>query len=172
MELGAKLVCLTVDSIIENNVEFRIQKSFIQGSEILKPAPKITKELCHICWNDTVKQIHDLVRGLSPYPGAFTELVKDGKATQMKIFRTLKIEGEEYRKMLAQNNIDEAVPGTILSDGKTYLAIAASDGAVSVTELQLAGKKRMQVKDFLIGFRDPQDYATSEGTSSQVTGRQ
>ena len=172
MELGAKLVCLTVDSIIENNVEFRIQKSFIQGSEILKPAPKITKELCHICWNDSVKQIHDLVRGLSPYPGAFTELVKDGKATQMKIFRTLKIEGEEYRKMLAQNNIAEAVPGTILSDGKTYLAIAASDGAVSVTELQLAGKKRMQAKDFLIGFRDPQDYATSEGTSSQVTGRQ
>jgi len=112
------------------------------------------------------------VRGLSPYPGAFTELVKDGKATQMKIFRTLKIEGEEYRKMLAQNNIAEAVPGTILSDGKTYLAIAASDGAVSVTELQLAGKKRMQAKDFLIGFRDPQDYATSEGTSSQVTGRQ
>ena len=53
----------------------------------------------------------------------------------------MKIEGEEYRKMLAQNNIAEAVPGTILSDGKTYLAIAASDGAVSVTELQLAGKE-------------------------------
>jgi len=59
----------------------------------------------------------------------------------------------------------------VLSDGKNYLAIAAADGAISVTELQLAGKKRMPVKDFLIGFRDPQSYTTSEGTSSKITGK-
>ena len=98
-------------------------------------------------------------------------LVKDGKATQLKIFKTMKIEGEEYAAMLKQNGMSAAAPGTILSDGKTYLAFATNDGAISATEIQLAGKKRMPVKDFLIGFRDPQGYTTSAGTSSSITGR-
>jgi methionyl-tRNA formyltransferase len=67
--------------------------------------------------------------------------------------------------------MSQAKPGTVLSDGKTYLAISTADGAISVTELQLAGKKRMSVKDFLIGFREPTSYTTSEGTSSHITGR-
>ena len=172
MALGSTLVANTVEAIIENNVELRVQKSFIQGSEILKTAPKLTRELCHIDWRSSTKDIYNLIRGLSPYPAAFTELVKDDKATQMKIFRTVKVEGEEYAAMLAQCGFSTAVePGTILSDGKTYLAIATEDGAISVTELQLAGKKRMAVKDFLIGFREPQSYKTSTGTSSQITGR-
>lgn len=171
MELGAKLVNTTVDAIIENNVEFRVQKSFIQGSEILKPAPKITRELCHIDWNCTVKRLHDLIRGLSPYPGAFTELSKDGKTVQMKIFGSRKIEGEAYAALLAENGLTGAEPGTVLSDGKSYLAIAAADGALSVTELQISGKKRMAAKDFLIGFREPQSYSATQGTSSLITGR-
>ena len=171
MELGSKLVVNTVEAIIENNVELRVQKSFIQGSEILRPAPKLTRELCHIDWNGKTSDIYNLIRGLSPYPAAFTELTKDEKALQMKIYRTLKITGEEYEAMLAANGKESAVPGTVLSDGKTYLAIATADGALSVTELQLAGKKKMAVKDFLIGFRDPQSYGTSQGTSSQITGK-
>ena len=172
MNLGATLVVNTVEALIEDNVELRVQRSFIQGSEILKPAPKLTRELCHIDWRGHTKDIYNLIRGLSPYPAAFTELVKDDKATQMKIFRTVKVEGEEYAAMLAQCGFSTAAePGTILSDGKTYLAVATADGAISVTELQLAGKKRMAVKDFLIGFREPQSYKTSTGTSSQVTGR-
>lgn len=172
MNLGATLVVNTVEALIENNVELRVQRSFIQGSEILKPAPKLTRELCHIDWRGHTKDIYNLIRGLSPYPAAFTELVKDDKATQMKIFKTVKVEGEEYAAMLAQCGFSTAAePGTILSDGKTYLAIATADGAISVTELQLAGKKRMAVKDFLIGFREPQSYRTSTGTSSQVRGR-
>ncbi len=171
MEMGAELVVNTVEAIIENNVEFRPQKSFIQGSEILHPAPKITRELCHIDWNGRIKDIYNLIRGLSPYPAAFTELVKDEKVLQMKIYRTEKVTGEEYEAMLAGNGLSSAAPGTVLSDGKNYLAIAAADGAISVTELQLAGKKRMPVKDFLIGFRDPQSYTTSEGTSSKITGK-
>ena len=82
----------------------------------------------------------------------------------------MKVTGEEYDAMLSQNGLESAVPGTVLSDGKTYLAIATRDGAISVTELQLAGKKRMAVKDFLIGFREPCTYGTSKGTSSQITG--
>ena len=171
MEIGSKLVVNTVEALDENNVEMRIQKSFIQGSEILKPAPKITRELCHIDWRSNTAHIYNLIRGLSPYPAAFTELVKDGKATQIKIFKTLKREGEEYAAMLEQNGMSSAEPGTILTDGKTYLAFATKDGAISATEIQLAGKKRMAVKDFLIGFREPQSYTTSVGTSSSITGR-
>ncbi len=171
MEMGASLVVNTVEAIIENNVEFRPQKSFIQGSEILHPAPKITREFCHIDWNGRTKDIYNLIRGLSPYPAAFTELAKDEKVTQMKIYRAVKIVGDDFAAMLSENGLASAVPGTVLSDGKNYLAIAASDGALSVTELQLAGKKRMAVKDFLIGFRDPQTYTTTKGTSSQITGK-
>ncbi len=171
MELGSKLVVNTVEAIIEGNMELRVQRSFIQGSEILRPAPKITRELCHIDWNGKTKDIYNLIRGLSPYPAAFTELTKDEKVLQMKIYRTLKVTGDEYAGMLSASGIDHAVPGTILSDGKTYLAVTTADGALSVTELQLAGKKKMAVKDFLIGFREPQSYGTTQGTSSQITGK-
>ena len=170
MDLGSKLVVNTVEAIIENNVELRVQKSFIQGSEILRPAPKLTRELCHIDWNGKTSDIYNLIRGLSPYPAAFTELVKDEKVTQLKLFRTIKVKGEEYDAMLAACGKTSAAPGTVLSDGKTFMAFSTADGAISVTELQLSGKKKMSVKDFLIGFREPQSYTTTQGTSSQITG--
>ena len=170
MNLGSDLVVQTVDAIIEKHVETRVQKSFIQGSEILRPAPKLTRELMHIDWNVKTKYAYNLIRGLSPYPAAFTELTKDDKVLQMKIYAASKVLGDEFKTMLEQNGLETAVPGTILSDGKTYLAIATSDGAINVTELQLSGKKRMAVKDFLIGFREPQTYSTTQGTSSRITG--
>ena len=170
MEIGSELVVQTVDAIIENNIDLRIQNSFIQGSEILRPAPKLTRELCHIDWNGKTRHVYNLIRGLSPYPAAFTELVKDDKALQMKIYKAVKVTGDDFRDMLGTCGLDAAAPGTVLSDGKTFLAVATADGAISVTELQLAGKKRMAVKDFLIGFREPQTYGTSTGTSSQITG--
>ncbi len=171
MVMGSELVVNTVEAIIENNVEFRPQKSFIQGSEILHPAPKITRELCHIDWNGRTKDIYNLIRGLSPYPAAFTELVKDEKVTQMKIYMSSKVTGDGYAAMLSECGMTSAAPGTVLSDGKTYLAVATADGAISINELQIAGKKRMAVKDFLIGFREPQSYSTTRGTSSQITGK-
>ena len=171
MEIGSNLVVQTVEAIIDGSVEFRVQKSFVQGSEILRPAPKLSRELCHIDWNGKTKHIYNLIRGLSPYPAAFTELVKDEKVLPMKIYKTLKVTGEEYLAMLSANGLAEAAPGTVLSDGKSYLAFATADGAISVTELQLSGKKRMSVKDFLIGFRDPVTYTTTQGTSSQITGK-
>ena len=153
MAIGADLVVQTVEGLIQKNVETRVQRSFVQGSEVLKPAPKLTRELQHIDWDDTTRNIYNLVRGLSPFPGAFTELVKDGQATQLKVF------SGEMRSDL------HAAPGTVLSDGKTYLAVATQDGALALTDLQLAGKKRMDVKAFLLGFRDPEAYATTQGTS-------
>ena len=171
MEIGAKLVVNTVEAIIDRNVELRVQKSFIQGSEILHPAPKLTRELCHIDWDGKTRNIYNLIRGLSPYPASFTELSKDDKALQLKIYKSVKVTGEEYLTMLEQNGLSSAAPGTVLSDGKSYLAFSTADGAISVTEIQLAGKKRMAVKDFLIGFREPQTYTTTKGTSSNITGQ-
>jgi methionyl-tRNA formyltransferase len=155
MELGSTLVVETVEGLIQKNVELRVQRSFIQGSELLKPAPKLTRELQHIDWRDTSRHIYNLIRGLSPFPCSFTELVPltGGEPVQLKIYFG------EIRTDL------HAVPGTILSDGKTYLAIATEDGAVAITDLQLAGKKRMDVKSFLLGFRNPTAYTTIVGTS-------
>ena len=153
MAIGAELVVETVEGLIVKDVETRVQRSFVQGSEVLKPAPKLTRELQHIDWNDTTKNIYNLVRGLSPFPGAFTELVKDGQPTQLKVFF-----GEKRYDL-------HAAPGTVLSDGKTYLAVATQDGALDLTDIQLAGKKRMDVKSFLLGFRDPKSYTTTQGTS-------
>ena len=144
MEIGSDLVLQTVEGLIQHNVELRVQRSFIQGSEELKPAPKLTKELCHIDWNRSTDEIYNLVRGLSPYPAAFAELAREAESTSIKIYRT------EKRPDL------HAAPGTVLSDGKTYFAIATADGALALTEVQLAGKKKMAVAEFLKGFRDPQ----------------
>ena len=172
MEIGARIVAQTVDSIIDKNIELRLQKSFIQGSEVLRPAPKLTRELCHIDWNDSTKHIYNLIRGLSPVPVAFTELTApDKEPVQMKIYFGEQVTGPDYLKILAENGRESAPAGTVLSDGKSYLAISTADGAISVKDLQLAGKRRMEVKDFLIGFRDPTSYGTSAGTSSAFLGK-
>ena len=156
MEIGAELVVQTTQGIIEHNVDTRVQRSFIQGTEVLKPAPKLSRELCHIDWNDSAKQIYNLIRGLSPYPAAFTELVKEGGVpTQLKIFTAEKV----------VEPVETTVPGKILTDGKTYLHITTADGAISLKDVQIAGKKRMDIKAFLAGFREPELYTTTAGTS-------
>ena len=156
MELGSQLVLETVEGLVQKNVELRVQRSFIQGSELLKPAPKLTRELQHIDWNDTTRHIYNLIRGLSPFPCAFTELCHSERSEESV---QLKIYFGEMRTDL------HATPGTVLSDGKTYLAIATEDGAIAITDLQLAGKKRMDVKSFLLGFRNPTSYVATQGTS-------
>lgn len=159
MGMGAKLVVETVEGIIQGNAELRVQRSFIQGSEVLRPAPKLSRELCHIDWGDSTRNIYNLIRGLSPYPTAFTELVAEdgGAPVQLKIFSA--------EKMVLDS---PATPGTVLSDGKNWLAVATSDGAISIKDLQLAGKKRMDVKAFLLGFRNPESYSCTQGTSKSV----
>jgi methionyl-tRNA formyltransferase len=156
MGIGAEMVVQTVQGIIEHNVDTRVQRSFIQGSEVLKPAPKLTRELCHIDWNDSTKQIYDLIRGLSPYPTAFTEVAREGvDPVQLKIFTAEKVEQPTGK-----------APGTIISDGKSFLHIATSDGAIALKDVQIAGKKRMVIKAFLAGFREPESYRTTKGTSA------
>lgn len=157
MDMGAELVLHTTEAIIQHNVEVRVQRSFIQGAEVLKPAPKIGKELCHIDWNDKSSAVLNLIRGLSPYPAAFTEIFNE-KNPSPQVLKIYKAETVSLK----------GTPGQLLSDGKTYLAIATADGAVSIKELQLAGKKRMDVKTFLAGFREPEAYRCTKGSSKDI----
>lgn len=144
MTLGADLVAETVQNIIDGRVT-PIPQEQMHTDEPLRPAPKIFRETCQIQWAcHTVDTAHNFVRGLSPYPGAWTTLLSpDGKETVMKIFRTTK----------------EACPGqaqacpTLLpsANGDKTLRIALPDGILHIHELQLAGKKRMSASDFLRG---------------------
>lgn len=142
MRLGGDLVLKTVDAILEGSVKTIPQEELAQVGE-LRPAPKIFKETCRIDWTIGVKWIYDFVRGLSPYPAAWTELYQEGAdPIMLKIFET--------EKLFCEHSL---APGTIVTDCKTYFKIASSDGYVNVLSLQLAGKKRMEINDFLRGYR-------------------
>lgn len=141
MNLGGDLVVKTVDSILDGSVKTVPQDKLAEG-EILRPAPKIFKETCRIDWSKGVKQIYDFVRGLSPYPAAWTELCQGSTAPQvLKIYETDKI--------FAEHSFE---PGAVVTDKKTYFRIAVTDGYINIRSLQLAGKKRMGVTDFLRGY--------------------
>lgn len=141
MNLGGDLVVKTVDSILDGSVKTVPQDKLAEG-EVLRPAPKIFKETCRIDWSKGVKQIYDFVRGLSPYPAAWTELCQGSTAPQvLKIYETDKI--------FAEHSFE---PGTVVTDKKTYFRIAVTDGYINIRSLQLAGKKRMGVTDFLRGY--------------------
>lgn len=142
MMLGGDLVLKTVDAILDGNVKTTPQEELAQIEE-LRPAPKIFKETCRIDWTQGVKKVYDFVRGLSPYPAAWTEL-HQGEQTpvMLKIFET--------EKQYCSHNYQL---GSIDTDKKTYFRIATTDGYLNIRSLQLAGKKRMEVTDFLRGYR-------------------
>ena len=143
MMLGGDLVLETVDKILDGTVSAIPQEEIIRSETELRPAPKIFKETCRINWNTGVKKVYDFVRGLSPYPAAWTEIcLPDGNCQVLKIFETQK---EFTNHTLAIGIMD--------TDGKTYLRIAVEDGFVNLLSIQVAGKKRMPVSDFLRGYR-------------------
>lgn len=140
MMLGGDLVLETVDNIIADNVRPIPQEQFA-SEKPLRPAPKIFKETCKIDWTCGVKRSYDFIRGLSPYPAAWTTLVANGKEQILKIFKTEK----EF--------CTPTTPvGTVLLDGKESMKVALEDGYLNLLEIQLAGKKRMHTEDFLRGF--------------------
>ena len=143
MTLGAGLVTETVDLILAGKAEAIPQDQFMCDTEELRPAPKIFKDTCRIDWHLPLKRIYDFVRGLSPYPAAWTELVDiDGKRQVLKVYET---------EMRPAVHTDAA--GTLRTDGKTYLEVAVEGGYLRLLSLQLAGKKRMPVSAFLNGMK-------------------
>ena len=143
MKLGGSLVLETVDMILEGTVKAIPQEEIVQPDVELRPAPKIFKETCRIDWSTGVKKVYDFVRGLSPYPAAWTEIsTPDGNRQVLKIFETSKIL-ESHTKPI----------GLMETDGKNYLRVVVKDGYVDLLSIQVAGKKRMPVSDFLRGYR-------------------
>lgn len=135
--IGAALLVKTVKYLADGSLNAIPQDNAVTDPSTLKHAPKIFTETCTIDWTKTMDEVYNLIRGLSPYPAAFTFL--DGK--KLKIFKAEKHSGLP------------ADPGTYDSDHKTYLQFACADGFLRITDLQLEGKKRMPVEDFLRGYR-------------------
>jgi methionyl-tRNA formyltransferase len=137
MYTGAQLLLQTIRQIENGTIQEMVQPSTPDLS-VLKSAPKIFNETCEINWNQPVDKIYNLIRGLSPYPTAFTYLDE----------KKLKIFSSEKEKTNESNE-----PGKIVTDHKTFLKFCATDGYISLKEIQLEGKKRMNIQDFLRGYR-------------------
>lgn len=137
MDLGKKVVLDTVYRIQTNNLNLLYQEDLLVRA--MKAAPKIFKETCRINWSEGVDTIYNKIRGLSPYPAAWTNLQKDGQEILMKIYASEK----------SDEKIEE---GKIVSDQKKTLLIGCGNGAIKITQLQLAGKNKMLVSDFLKGY--------------------
>lgn len=140
MNLGAEMVVETVDAIITGTVKTVPQSKLSEGTEPT-PAPKIFKDTCHIVWDNPAQRLHNLVRGLSPYPAAWCSFEKDGKEHQLKIFETAPTS-------MPANGV---MPGTVRTD-KDSIYVACADHFLQILSLQLSGKKRMDSAAFLRGF--------------------
>lgn len=140
--IGANLLVKTVEGLTNGTLTEKPQvtgnSNAVTGHSSLKHAPKIFTETCKIDWNHSITTIYNLIRGLSPYPAAFTYL----NDKMLKIYKAKK-EGHPSPKS----------PGEYETDNKTYLKFAGPDGYIFITELQLEGKKRMTIEEFLRGYR-------------------
>ena len=147
MQTGTGLVLDTVERIAAGETR-PIEQQHID-EKTLKPAPKIFKEDCRIDWSQPGRRIVDFIRGLSPYPAAWTALYREGSE-------------EELTAKIFAARFDEAphtAPhGTIESDGRTFVRVACADGWIAIEELQIAGKRRLPVRELLLGWRDVLQY--------------
>lgn len=142
MIIGAKLVLKTVEAFESNSIDTTKQEELIPVDIKLKIAPKIFKDDCRISWDKPVISVYNLIRGLNPIPTAFCLLrLKNEKTLNLKVFSAT---------ISAQNQIKK--PGSYSCDGKNSFVVFCKDGALELTEVQLEGKKRMSIQDFLRGF--------------------
>lgn len=148
MNVGAGLIIKTIDTVCDGVFEVLPQHS-LSFNTALKPAPKIFKDDCRINWERTAEETHNFIRGLSPYPSAWTELKgNDGTILQMKIFESEIISGTTLKIQ----------PGTVIFTGTESLKIACKNGYINILSLQIAGKSRMPVKAFLLGFKNQENF--------------
>jgi len=139
MEVGAQLLVKTLHGLFDNSIKAVAQEQVI-GNEALKHAPKIFTKDCEIDWDKSCAAIHNLIRGLAPFPGAITKI--DGKI--VKLFLTQAIDATPTE-----------APGSFITDGKNFAKIACKDGYIELADIQWEGKKRMLIIDFLRGYRKP-----------------
>ena len=137
MEVGAQLLVKTLHGLIDNSIKAVPQEQVI-GNNALQHAPKIFTKDCEIDWEKPCASIHNLIRGLAPFPGAITKI--DGKI--VKLFLTEVIDARPTE-----------APGSFITDGKTFAKIACKDGYIGLADIQWEGKKRMPIIDFLRGYR-------------------
>jgi len=144
MAMGASMVRKTIDLLAEGKTDAIDQAQFISSETTLKAAPKIFKETGEIDFSKTATEVHNFVRGLSPYPGAWTEILLPVQPEKvvLKVFET---DVELTHHTLT--------PGTIETDGKKYLKIATPDGFVQLISVQYLGKKRMEIGELLRGLK-------------------
>ena len=143
MNLGAGLVLKTVKQLSEGSLEARPQEQYMASLPFLKKAPKIFKEDCRINWKLPGERIFNHIRGLSPYPGAHTSLERESaEPLQCKLF-----------KVTFEKASDCFTPGSISSDGKRFLKVSVEDGWIHVLSIQVEGKRKMDIGDFLAGFK-------------------
>jgi methionyl-tRNA formyltransferase len=142
MVQGAKLVVETLNLISQGTIEAKKQDQLISSTEVLKSAPKIFKSDCRINFNQNARDCYNHIRGLSPFPGAFTEIISpEGKKFLLKIFKTAVLDNASK------------VSGRINTDGKSFIHLSCDDASLDILELQLQGKKRMQTAELLRGFK-------------------
>ncbi|MBQ5957586.1 MAG: methionyl-tRNA formyltransferase [Bacteroidales bacterium] len=141
MHLGNQMVVETIRRIETNQIQPITQETLAQGA-VLKEAPKIFKDFCFIPWDKDCQAIYNLIRGLSPYPAAHTTLRSDtGEVLELKVYAS---------EMELCQPLEPC--GTVVTDNKTFLKIAAKDGFIRLTTVQQAGKKAMEIADFLRGL--------------------
>ena len=145
-EIGAVLVVKTVQKIAEGDYA-REPQAYTVNDEMLKSAPKINKSDCRINWSAAIHEIVNFIRGLSPYPAAWSEITGEKGNFSLKIYRAEAF--EEKHALLS---------GTILSDEKTFLKVAANGGFIAIKELQLPGKNKLVIHEFLKGFQQVSGY--------------
>lgn len=153
MHLGAGIALKTIDKLIaaDGNIDSISQDELVAEQQELHHAPKIFKETCRISFCQPAKKVYDFIRGLSPYPGAWTEIQKEGgKALVLKVFKTTKT-----GKALAEG----VSVGSLRVEGKSLL-VACADEWLQLDTIQISGKKRMEARDFLNGMRDIEQYKT------------
>lgn len=154
---GAGLLIDTIERLRTEQLSSQVQDTLITSSTQLKRAPKIFKADCIIDWKKPVSDIYNFVRGLDPFPGAFSHLISpDNTSYYIKVYRTKK-------EIIAHRD----VVGMLVTDKRSYLKVAAGDGYVYLTEVQMAGKKRMDVASFLKGFALNNDWRLANEALSQ-----
>lgn len=151
MTMGAGLVLETVNLLLAGQTDAVPQEAFYKDASELRAAPKIFKDTCRINWSQPMKQVYDFVRGLSPYPAAWTEVVSpEGVRTVLKIYQTEKYPADHHLPV-----------GTICTDKKSYIDVAVAGGYLRLLSVQLSGKKRLSVSEFLNGFKQIGEYTVA-----------